>query len=94
MKSTDLAKNMGLKIIERSKHAATPERFAQGAAAVLDRKAQRKLDQAQGLIPFSVKLNQALVERIREQALNTNASINDVVADLLEKGLEQTASGK
>jgi exonuclease VII small subunit len=33
------------------KQSLTPERFAAGAQ--LDRKAQRKLDQAKGLIPWS-----------------------------------------
>lgn len=54
MKRTDLYKNLASKIDRDMKQAGSPDRF--GQAAVLDRKEQRKLDQAKGLIPFAVKL--------------------------------------
>jgi hypothetical protein len=49
MKRTDLYKNLASKIDRDMKQAGSPDRF--GQAAVLDRKEQRKLDQAKGLIP-------------------------------------------
>ncbi|MCK9381893.1 MAG: hypothetical protein M0P95_12640 [Sulfuritalea sp.] len=85
MKRTDLAKNMALKLDERMKHAGTPGRFAGGA--VPDRKEQRKLDQARGLIPFAVKLDAHLVEEIRALAESRQTGLNELVDELLRKGL-------
>jgi len=53
----------------------------------LDRKEQRKRDQLAGLVPFAVKLHADLVKRVHALAQERKASLNDVVADLLEKGL-------
>ena len=85
MKRTDLAKNMAVKLTERMKKAGTPERFAGEAA--LDRKEQRKLDQAKGLMPFAVKLDAQLVGEIRALAESRQMSLNDLVAVLLRRGL-------
>ncbi len=85
MKKTDLFKNLGLKIDGRLKAAGTPDRFAHGG--VIDRKGQRKLDQAKGLIPFAVKLDAQLAETIRAQALAREIDLNDLVDALLRKGL-------
>ena len=60
MKRTDIAKNLGIKIEGRMKQTGTPGRFA--GSAVLDRKEQRKLDQARGLIPFAIKLDAQLAD--------------------------------
>ncbi len=89
MKKTDLEKNKALKLMGQLGKAA-PNRFGAGAASAavsVDRRAQRKLDQEQGLIPFSVKIKQSLVEEIRAKALADDVSVNDLVAQLLEKGL-------
>ncbi|MDO9243007.1 MAG: hypothetical protein Q7U32_04270 [Rhodocyclaceae bacterium] len=85
MKRTDLEKNMAHKLDSRLKLAGTPTRFAGGA--VLDRKEQRKLDQAQGLIPFAVKLDAQLAEEIRAQAVARQLGLNELVSELLRKGL-------
>jgi hypothetical protein len=85
MKRTDLAKNMAVKLDERMKHAGTPERFSGGKP--LDRKEQRKLDQAKGLIPFAVKLDAQLVGKIRSLAESRQTDLNELVAELLHKGL-------
>jgi hypothetical protein len=58
-----------------------------GAAPAIDRKEQRKRDQAAGLVPFAVKLHGDLVKRIHARAQERQASVNEVVAELLEKGL-------
>ena len=89
MKKTDLYKNLALKIENQMKQAGTPDRFAQGE--VLDRKAQRKLDQSQGLIPFAVKLNQDLVNELRTLATEREVDLNSLVAELLRKGLASDA---
>jgi hypothetical protein len=85
MKRTDLAKNMAVKLDERMKHTGTPERFAGGK--VLDRKEQRKLDQAKGLIPFAVKLDAQLVGEIRSLAESRQTDLSELVTGLLRKGL-------
>lgn len=91
MKSTDLEKNKGLKVNAGMKHAGTPARFGKGADAVPDRREQRKLDQAQGLVPFAVKLNGNLVQQLQALAQERQLGLNEVVADLLQKGLKSKA---
>jgi PP-loop superfamily ATP-utilizing enzyme len=85
MKKTDLYKKLGLKIDDKLKQAGTPDRFAQGG--VLDRKAQRKVDQAKGLIPFAVKLDAQLASNLRELAQKREMDMNQLVDDLIRKGM-------
>jgi len=88
LKRTDLAKNLNLKIQGQMQHAATPGRFAQ-AAALPDRREQRKLDQAAGLVPFAVKLNKELVARLGELASVRQVTLNALVDEVLRTGLAQ-----
>jgi len=89
MKKTDLEKNKALKIVEKMKKSGTPNRFStESAGGVVDRREQRKLDQAQGLVSFPVKIKQTQVDEIRAQATAQNLSINEVVGALLEKALK------
>ena len=85
MKKTDLYKNLALKIDREMKQATTPDRFGQGE--VLDRKAQRKLDQAKGLVPFAVKLHADLVKQVQAKATADGKSLNEVTAELLQAAL-------
>ena len=85
MKKTDLYKKLGLKIDDKLKQAGTPDRFAQGS--VLDRKAQRKVDQAKGLIPFAVKLDAQLANSMRELAQTRGLDMNQLVDELIRKGM-------
>jgi len=87
MKRTDLEKNKGLKINSKLKLAGSPDRFGKEAAVVLDRREQRKLDQSLGLVPFAVKLNIDLVNQIQALAQERQTGLNEVVAELLKKGL-------
>lgn len=87
MKPTELQKYHALKIVNKMKKAATPDRFGGTAAAVPDRREQRRLDQAAGLIPFAVKLNRELVAQIHALAAERKTGINETVAELLRKGL-------
>jgi hypothetical protein len=59
------------------------------AAAVPDRREQRRLDQAAGLIPFAVKLNRDLVAQVNALALERKLPVNDVVAELLQAALKK-----
>lgn len=92
LKRTDLAKNLNLKIQGQMQHAATPGRFAQ-AAALPDRREQRKLDQAAGLMPFAVKLNKELVARLGEVAAARQVTLNALVDEVLRAGLAQLPAG-
>ena len=88
MKKTDLEKHKGLKINSGVNRFGTPGRFGKDAAAPLQRREQRKLDQALGLVPFAVKLNGDLVKQVQALAQARQAGLNEVVAELLKKGLE------
>lgn len=88
MKRTDLAKNVGLKINSRLNAAGTPGRFGNEASAVPDRREQRKIDQALGLVPFAVKLNGELVKQIQALADERQTGLSEVVTELLTKGLK------
>lgn len=88
LKRTDLAKKLNLKIQGQMQHAAVPSRFAQ-AAAVPDRREQRKLDQAAGLVPFAVKLNKELVARLGELATARQVPLHVLVDEVLRAGLAQ-----
>ncbi len=87
MKKTDLYKNQGLKINGQMKQAGIPGRFGGAAGAMPDRREQRKIDQAQGLVPFAVKLNSELVQQILALAQTRQIGLNEMVAELLKKGL-------
>jgi len=87
MKKTDIERNKGLKIAARMSHAGTPDRFGSAAGAIPDRREQRKLDQAQGLVPFAVKLNSDLIKQIQTLAQEREMGLNECVAELLKKGL-------
>lgn len=87
MKRTDLEKNLGLKIKGKISQAGTPGRFGGEAGAVVDRREQRKLDQARGLVPFAVKIDGELVKRVQALAQERGVGLNELVGELLSKGL-------
>ena len=87
MKLTDLHKNKGLKIEGDARRGGIPDRFGKGSAQVPDRKEQRKLDAAAGLVPFACKLHGDLVNEIRARAGATGGDLNATVEELIRKGL-------
>jgi hypothetical protein len=87
MKPSELQKYSALKIVNKMKKAATPDRF--GGTAVLDRREQRRLDQAAGLIPFAVKLNSDLVAQVNALAQQRKVAVNEIVAELLQAALKK-----
>lgn len=87
MKRTDLEKNIGLKINSQINRRGAAGRVGQEAAVAVDRREQRKLDQAQGLVPFAVKLNGDMVKQIQSLAQERQIGLNEIVAELLQKGL-------
>ena len=88
MKRADLAKHKGKKIDTDMSRATTPGRFGKEAAAILDRREQRKRDQELGLVPFAVKLDGELVKKLHSLAKQRQSGLNEVVGELLEIGLK------
>ncbi len=86
MKRTDLAKRDA----ERLKNEMSAKGAAYGAAAkppMLDRREQRDRDRALGLVPFAVKLNSELVQQLQQLSKERDVELNQLVAELLQKGL-------
>ena len=88
MKKSDLDKHLGRKIGGQMKVAGIPGRFGQGSADVPDRREQRRLDAAAGLVPFACKLPAALASTLREKSAGRADGINGLVAELLQKALK------
>lgn len=88
MKKTDLEKNKALKLMGDLKYSRTPGRFAQESGALPDRREQRKLDQAAGLVSFPIKLKQPLIDALRARAEEKSVNVNDLINDLLEGALK------
>jgi hypothetical protein len=88
LKKAALEKNKGKKIDSQLSQTRAPGRFGQGAAAVVDRREQRKRDQALGLVPFAIKLDGELVKQLHELAQERNTGLNELTAELLKKGLK------
>ncbi|AZY50564.1 hypothetical protein [Bordetella avium] len=86
MNKFELEKNKALKISGQLRQSGVSARFGGGQPP--DRREQRKLDQAAGLVPFALKLPQAQVERVRALAQERGVSPNDIVAELLQKALD------
>jgi hypothetical protein len=87
MKKSDLDKQLARKIGGHMKAAGVPGRFAQGAAQVVDRREQRRIDAAAGLVPFACKLPETLVATLQQRAAAHAGGINGLVAELLGKAL-------
>src|SRR3954470_7522554 len=88
MKKFDLAKQMGLKVTGQMKAGGVPNRFAQGAGEVLDKRERRLRDAAAGLVPFACKLPTELVKQLHERAALHEGGINALMAELLAPALE------
>uniref|UniRef100_E1TBZ0 Uncharacterized protein n=1 Tax=Burkholderia sp. (strain CCGE1003) TaxID=640512 RepID=E1TBZ0_BURSG len=90
MKKTDLEKNKALKLNNAMKQS-TAERFGKAAAAApkIDRREQRKLDQAQGLVPFACKLNGDLVAQLKERAAKHPEGMTGLLNEVITRGLAQ-----
>lgn len=92
MKRTDLVKHLAKKIAGQMQQAAKPGRFAQDANALPDRREQRKMDQAAGLMPFAVKLHVDLARQLRELAEQEGGNLNALVDRLIRAGLAGSAA--
>lgn len=87
MKKTDLEKNKALKLMGDLRATATPQRFGIASATLPDRREQRKLDQAAGLVSFPVKLRQPVIDALRARAVETSEPVNTLLDNLLADAL-------
>ena len=87
MKKSDLDKQLGKKVGGQMKVAGAAGRFGQGAGDVVDRREQRRLDAAAGLVPFACKLPGDLVRSLHDRAAAHDGGLNGLVAELVAKGL-------
>lgn len=67
-KKFDLEKSLAKKTLGRLAQSGTPARFGSAAAPALDRREQRRLDQAAGLVPFATKLPGDLIAAVNAAA--------------------------
>lgn len=91
MKKADLAKHDAKKLMGKVNTPGTTG-FGNAIAPVVDKREQRKRDQALGLVPFAVKLNSDLVKQLQALSAETGVDLNATVAEVLAKGL--AAGGK
>lgn len=87
MKKTGMAKSDAKKLMGKMA-APGAGAFGGDSAVVVDRREQRKRDQALGLIPFAVKLNSDLVLQLQTLAKERGVDLNEVTAEVLLKGLK------
>ncbi|MCU6435197.1 hypothetical protein LPB67_15580 [Undibacterium sp. Jales W-56] len=86
MKKTGLAKSDAKKLMGQMQTTGSAI-FGNSSPAIIDKREQRKIDQALGLVPFAVKLNSELVRQLQERAKEQGLTLNEVVAEVLNKGL-------
>lgn len=87
MKKTGMAKSDAKKLMTKMAAPGAPG-FGSDNAVAIDRREQRKRDQALGLVPFAVKLNSDLVQRLQSLAKERGVDLNEVTADVLAQGLK------
>ena len=87
MKKADLDKLKGKRITGQG-FGGPGDRFGRGSAAPADKREQRERDREQGLVPFAVKLHGDLVKELHAAAQAKKMGLNEVVAELLKKGLK------
>ena len=87
-KRTDLEKVKGMMTVGAMKREPTPDRFGAAAGVPGDKREQRERDKAAGLVPFAVKLPQELIAQLQKAARDKEATLNDLTAELLRKGLK------
>ena len=87
MKKTDIEKSKAIKLRETLQKAPVPARFGVVSTAVPDRREQRRLDHAAGLVPFACKLKDELVQRLRALAEQEGGDLNALTERLIRAGL-------
>ncbi|WP_414442030.1 hypothetical protein AB4851_06145 [Burkholderia sp. 22PA0099] len=90
MKKTDLEKNKALKLTNPLKQTGSSP-FGKSAvdSAALDRRERRRIEQAQGLVPFACKLNVELVADLQKRAAEHPEGMTGLLTELIQAGLAQ-----
>jgi hypothetical protein len=88
MTPAELQKYNAMKLVNQMKNAGT-HGHPGGTVKPVDRREQRRLDQAAGLVPFAVKLNSDLIKQIHALATERKTGVNEIVAELLQKALKK-----
>jgi hypothetical protein len=90
MKPAELQKLNALKLVNQMKQAnAGAHGRPGGTIAPTDRRGQRRLDQAAGLVPFAVKIHGDLVKQVNALARERKTGVNEVVTELLQQALKK-----
>lgn len=87
MKKTDIEKQKALKL-KGKLNAGPPLSRHTGAAPAVNRRDQRRLDQAAGLVSFPVKLHQPVISALNATAQADGISVNELVNTLLAEALK------
>ncbi|MDB5820067.1 MAG: hypothetical protein JWQ11_3707 [Rhizobacter sp.] len=88
LKKTDLEKNKAKKIASQIRMPGAADRFGQGSGGeAIDRREQRRLDAAAGLVPFACKLPSELVKQLQERAATQEGGLNALIAEFVTQGL-------
>jgi hypothetical protein len=85
MKKTDLAKSDAKKLMNQM--GGRNATFGADKTVAPDRREQRERERALGLVPFAVKLNGDLVKQLQTLSTERGVEMNQLVAELLQKGL-------
>ncbi|WP_309624898.1 hypothetical protein [Methylibium sp.] len=86
MKKTDLEKSKARKIEGRLAQSGIPQRFG-SAVPPPDRREQRRVDQAAGLVSFATKLPGELIAALNDAARAQGVAPGELAARLLAAGL-------
>ncbi len=86
MKKTGMAKSDAKKLMGKMA-APGAAGFGNTESVAIDKREQRRRDQALGLVPFAVKLNSELVAQLQALAKDSAKDLNEVVADVVKRGL-------
>ena len=87
MKKAELEKLMAKKMSGGPPGRAN-DRYGRDAAAPGDKREQRERERSLGLVPFAVKLHTDLVREIHEAAQARGTGLNEITAELIQKGLK------
>ena len=88
MKRTELEKRKAKQLEGQVRRDIPSAKRGPAGGEALDRRAQREQERALGLLPFAVKLNAGLVKELRDIAEKRQVGMNELVAELLRKGLD------
>jgi hypothetical protein len=83
MKKTDLEKHKAMKIAGKLAQSGTPTRYGAAAAPAVDRREQRRRDQAAGLVPFATKLPADLITALHFAAHTRGLTTGELLVQLV-----------